>query len=432
MLRFYTSMRIKDKDNSTFTSGGFYNMTVKVQENTLLNRGVIDTGGAVAQTMMSNNHDEMIERGVMCGLYLFPTLVAPYILLPFFSKTFLKRNNIVKEFANNEWKIIEVSKKYLTKDAKYMVEGFRETALKLEEEATKAGKKLHLKQDFENVLKRYPDKEVLKNKLIKTHDNILFTDFLSTALMWCATPWLAMEVTKKRTNRSGYSGTYEMIDEKQSSKNAQKYEQEKKKKIITSLAFSTISPYIFSRLVTKGITDKTGTISNFVKRFPECFNYTRGVYPSKTIFAAIWLMADFPTKLVSARDKYERRDRFIRDAANIAVFFGGDFVLNNALGRLSDHYLETKIMDRSKLKPNAGFFRKLALAPRSFAELKDATNLPEKILKRTKNIGAAMYWATLIANTFIIGFGVPIFLNMLLKKTVKEDLAKQNNSNQVT
>lgn len=425
-------MRIKDKDNSTFTSVGFYNLTVKVQENTLLNRGVIDTGGAAAQTMMSNNHDEMIERGVMCGLYLFPTLVAPYILLPLFSKIFLRKNNIVKDFVNNEWRIIEVSKKYLIKDAKHMVDGFRETAAKLEDEAAKSGKKLHLKQDFENVLNRFPDKEQLKNKLIKTHDNILFTDFLSTALMWCATPWLAMEITKKRTNRSGYSGTYEMIDEKQSQKNSQKYEQEKKRKLITSLAFSTISPYVFSKLVTKGIKDKSGLLSKFVKRFPECFNYTRGVYPSKTIFAAIWLLADFPTKIVSARDKYERRDRFIRDAANIAVFFGGDFVLNNVIGRLSDHYLDTKIMDRTNLKPNAGFLRKLALEPRNFAELKDSTNLPAKILKRTKNIGAGMYWATLIANTFIIGFGVPIFLNKLLKKSVNEDLNKENNSKQVT
>lgn len=407
-------------------------MTVKVQENTLLNRGVIDTGGAVAQTIMSNNHDEMIERGAMCALYLFPTLVAPYILLPFFSKTFLRKNNIVKEFVNNEWKIIQVSKKYLIKDAKHMIEGFRQTAAKLEEEAEISGKKLNIKQDFDRVLKRFPDKEQLKNKLIKTHDNILFTDFLSTALMWCATPWLAMELTKKRTNRSGYSGTYEMIDEKHSKLNAQKHEQEKRKKIISSLAFATIPPYIFSKLVTKGIKDQSGVLSKFVKRFPECFNYTRGVYPSKTIFAAIWLLSDFPTKIVSARDKYERRDRFIRDAANIAVFFGGDFVLNNVFGRLSDHYLDTKIMDRTKLKPNAGFLRKLALEPRNFAELKNATNLPAKILKRTRNIGAGMYWSTLIANTFIIGFGVPIFLNKLLKKTVKEDLSKQNNSSQIT
>lgn len=432
MLRFYTSMRIKDKDNSTFTSGGFYNLTAQVQENTILNRGLIDIGGASAQVIMSNNKDEKIERGVMSCIYFVESFMAPFVLLPFFNKTFLKRNGLVKDFTNNERKIIEVSKKYLTKDADYMLEGIKETAKRIEEEAAKKGLKIDVSGDFKNLLNRFKDKNVLKDKLLKTHEHILFADFLATACMWCATPWTAMEITKLRTKRSGFSATYEMMNEEQAKANTEKYESEKRKKLLLSASAAVIPSFVFPKIVTKGFKDKSGVLSSIVKKYPEHFNYTKGIFPSKGIFAAIWLMCDYPTKLISSRDKYERRDRAIREMSNLVVFFGGDFVFNNILGQLSDKYLNTQIMDRSKLKPNAGFFRKLALAPRSFAELKDATNLPEKILKRTKNIGAGMYWTTLIANTLIIGFGVPIFLNMLLKKTVKEDLAKQNKSNQTT
>lgn len=425
-------MRIKDKNEPTFKSGGFYNLTAQVQENTILNRGLIDIGGASAQVIMSNNKDEKIERGVMSCIYFVESFMAPFVLLPFFNKKFLARNEIVKNFNNNERKIIEVSKKYLTKNTKYMVEGIRETAKQTEAEAAKRGNKINVTQDFEAILIRFEGKEqLLKDKLIKTHENVLFADFLATACMWCSTPWTAMEITKLRTNRSGFSATYEMMNEEQSKSNTQKYEQEKKKKLLYSAAAAIVPSIIFPKLVSKGLKDKSGILSSIVKKYPEHFNYTKGMFPSKAIFAAIWLFCDYPTKLISSRDKYERRDRAIREMANLLVFFGGDFIFNNVLGQLSDKYLKTQIMDRSKLKPNAGFFKKLLLSPKNFVELEDSVKISENILKRSKNVGAGLYWATLAANMLFLGFGVPKILNKMLKKSVKEDLTKKNNTNQV-
>lgn len=419
-------MRIKDKDNSTFTSGGFYNLTAKVQENTVLNRGLVDIGVAAPYVLMSNNKDEKIERSAMFVFYFISAFMAPFVLLPFFNKTFLARNGIIKNFNNNERKIIEVSKKYLTKDANYLLEGIRETAKKLETEAEKNGKKIKVQEDFENVINRFKDKNVLKDKLIKAHENILSSDFLATAWMWCATPWATAKITKLRTNRSGFSATYKMIDEEQSKKNAEKHEQAKRKKLLISAVIATVPAVVFPKLATKGFKDKSGILSSIVKKYPEHFNYTKGIFLSKAIFAGMWLLCDYPVSLVSARDKYERRDRAIRNMANLVVFFGGDFVLNNAIGRLSDKYLKTQIMDMSKLRPDAGFFKKLMMSPKNFAELEDSAKIPTHILKRTKSVGATMYWATLVANMLILGFGVPALLNKMLKKSVKEDTAKQN------
>lgn len=423
MFEFCTTMRVNDK--TTFKSAGFYNVTGQIQENTLLNRGLLDVGGlAIPQMIMSNNKDESIERGVMEGIYFVSSFLAPFVMLPFFNKTFLARNEIVKNFKNNERKIIEVSKKYFTGSEKDLIDGIRATAVKLEKEAEKKGKKLNVKQDFENIIKRFEgDEKGLKDKLLKTHEKVFFSDFLATSLMWCATPWITMETTRLRTKRSGFSATYGMVDEKQSQLNAQKHEQDKKKKLLISALLGVVPAVIFPKIVTKGFKDKSGILSSLVKRFPENFNYTKGIYPAKTIFAAIWLLCDYPSNIISARDKYERKDKAIRFGANLVVFFAGDYILNNLFGRFADRTLGTKIIDRSKLKGNAGFFKKLSLQPKSFSEIDDLKNISPKILKRTKNVGAGLYWLTLVANMALLGFIVPTILNKMLKKSIKNDTA---------
>lgn len=419
-------MQIKDK-TTTFKSGGLYNVTAQIQENTVLNRGLLDLGGsAIPHMIMANNKDEAVEKGTMSGLYFVTAFMAPFVLLPFFNKKFLSLNKIVKNFDNNEKRIIEVSKKYLTKNSDYMLDGIRETAEKLEIEAEKKGKKIKVKQDFENIINRFSDKEELKNKLLKTHENVLFADFLTTAWMWCATPWAAMEVTKLRTKRSGFSATYNMVDENQSKLNSQKHEKEKKKKLLYSALIGIIPALIFPKLITKGL-QSDNNILGIVKKLPQNFNYTKGMFPSKTIFGAIWLLCDYPSQIVSSRDKYERRDRAIRGAASITVFFGGDFFLNNLFGRLSDKVLNTQIMDRAKITQDSGFIRKLFMKPKNFSELADLKNIAPEVLKKTKNIGAGLYWLTLIANMGLLGFGLPFVLNRFLKNTIQKDMSEQGN-----
>lgn len=417
-------MRIKNNDKSTFTSGGLYNLTNQIQENTLLNRGLLDVGGlAVPQIIMSNNKDEKIERGVMETFYFVSSFMAPYVLLPFFNKTFLKRNDLVNNFVNNEKKIVEVSKKYLVKDTNFMIDGIRESAKAIEHEAAKRGKKIKVSADFENILARFKGKEdVLKAKLFKTHENVLFADYLTTALMWVFTPWASMEVTKQRTKRSGFSATYAMLNEEQSRKNAEKHERDKKKKLLTSAIFAIVPAFAFSKAVSAGLKANS---NNIIKKCAQNFNYTKGIFPSKTIFGALWVLSDFPSQVMSARDKYERRDRFIRNSFQILVFFGSDFLLNNIFGRMSDRILKTKIMDRTGINEHTGFLKKLTIQPKSFSAIEDLKGIAPEVLKRTKTVGAGLYWVTLLANMAILGFGLPAVLNRMLKKSVKADTAKQ-------
>lgn len=69
-----------------------------------------------------------------------------------------------------------------------------------------------MKNKFNPTREKYSNLEELRKKVINAHSEVLFTDFLSN-LMVASIPWLGNALTKYRTKRSGYSGTYNMADE---------------------------------------------------------------------------------------------------------------------------------------------------------------------------------------------------------------------------
>lgn len=432
---------MKVRETQSFKGMPLYDMTAKVQENTLLNRGLIDIGGCgIPYAIMSNNKDERIERITETSLYFAMSFLTPFIMLPLFNRRFLASNKLVKNFKNNEKRILEVSKEYLSKDADYMVKGIRDTAKKLTTDANKSAKTSEKEKaktivsDFENILSRFKDKEELRITLLKTHEGVFRSDFLATCLMWCATPWLFTGLTELRTHRKGFSATYGMMEQKQIDE--KEYNKQKHKKMLATVLISVIPALIVPKLVVKAIRDDhtkllgskniikkaSGKFLNSIKKNASNFDYTKAMFMSKTIFASMWLLSSYPVGLVSSRDKYELKDRAIRKGSLLAMYFGGDFLINNITGRISDKYFGTKIMDTEKLKKNAGFIERFKLVPRNFYELPDMKNIDAKTLKKTKTTGAALYWVSLLANMALIGFAVPAFLNKLLKNSIQKDL----------
>ena len=239
-------MRVEDK--TPFKGGGFYNLTSNVQNNTLLNRGLVDIGGcAIPQALMSNNRDEAIERATMSAFYFSLSFFTPFFLLPLFNKKALFSQGIVKDFSNKEKKIMQVSKKYLTKGADYLVEGIREK-----------GKELKCEKDFENILNRFTDKNDLHKKLSKAHEIVFRNDFLSTAWMWCSVPYIATGITEKRTNKKGFSASFDLTDQSKIDEN--KYKRDKRNKLITSALIATIPPILAPKYIMRGITGKNNSL----------------------------------------------------------------------------------------------------------------------------------------------------------------------------
>lgn len=428
---------------------GFYDITQKVQENTLLNRGIVDIGGcAIPQAIMSNNKDEAIERFSMSCLYFFMSIVTPFFMLPFLNKHFLASSGIVKNFKSAEKDIMKVSKKYLTEDGKYLAEGIKKKGLRLDaekivKEAKKQNKSLNVFEEmekleksgikaehqiaFDNLLERFKGREEeLREKLVKVHQNVFKFDFLSTAWMWCATPYIATGITEKRTHKKGFSAAFDMVD--QSKFDEKKYEADKRKKLFTSALIATIPPLIAPKLIMKSMTSKSGAL----KKYASNFNYTDGMFMSKSIFALMWLLCDYPSQLVGSRDKLEMRDRAIRGAVLFTMFFGGDFALNNIIGRSFDKFAGTKIMDRkpdtANLKGGARvkqFFKDFKLLPRNFADL-GKIDAPLEAIIKTKKFGTGLYWFALLANCGLIGFAMPAVLNKMLRKSVHKENISQN------
>jgi len=410
-------MDCKKVNTLPFKGFNLYNATTYVQEHTLINRGITTLGGStVPQCIMSNNKNEAQERAIMGGIYFVASYLTPILLIPQYNKHFLKNKGIIKSLEGAGKKIILVPKKYLTPQGD-LKEGLRETAKQFD----KSGKN-DCQKAFEEIYNRYNDEAKLKKDLLSVHQKVLTTDFITTGAMWSAIPWVATEFTERKTKRTDYSGGFKLKND--TPKNKIELQKSKRNKLLWNIFFSVIPGLLFGHMVTKGLNTPIAQLEKGINPFnkilkkiaqnPKNFDYASGTNMSKTIYAAIWVLSSFPAKIISSRDANERRDRALRDVGLFTMFFGGDFLINNMAGRIADKIFGTKIMDKGKV--------------RNFRELKSMENLAPEILKKTKNIGAGLYWFSLLANTALIGFALPKFLNKFLRYNInKENGTKPQN-----
>ena len=404
----------KVSDTLPFKGINIYNITAYVQNHTLINRGITTLGGStVPQCIMSNNKYEAQERALMGGIYFVASYLTPILLIPLYNKHFLKNKGIIKSLDGIEKKIIQVSKKYLTPDGD-LKEGLEKTAKLFDKNS---GTNEH-QQAFENIYKRYDNEEKLKKDLLSVHEKVLMTDFITTGAMWSAIPWIATEFTQHRTKRKDFSAGFEL--KKDNSKSDKEVKKSKLKKLAWNIGFSIIPGILFAKTVTKGLSAKEpNKLLQKISKNAQSFDYTSGTNMSKLIYASIWILSSFPAKLISSRDSNERKDRALRDIGLFTMFFGGDFVINNIAGRICDRFLGTRIMNNSG--KNLNFFQKFRMSLRNFKTLDEVKDIPSEALKKTKNIGAGLYWFSLLSNTALIGFALPKVLNKFLRHNIEKE-----------
>jgi len=404
-------MDMKIRDTLPVFRANLYDVTAYVQAHTLLNRGITTIGGStIPQCIMSNNKYEAQERATMGIVYLIASYLTPLILLPVYNRHFLRNKGIIKSLKGAEKDIILVSKKYLTPQGD-LKKGLDETAKMLDK-----GCGEH-KKVFDEIYNRYQNSEKLKKDLLNVHEKVLVTDFITTAAMWSAIPWIATEATEKITGRKDFSAGFDLKSDDTKQKRNKLY------KILGNIFFVTVPGILFARTVTKGLNynGSAKKLLAYINDRAKNFDYTSGTNMSKTIYASIWALSSFPAKIISSRDVNERRDRAFRDIGLFTMFFGGDFLINNILGRTADKIFGTKIMDYGAEKTN--FWHGFKLKLRDFRSLDLTSGLSPSVLKKTKNIGAAIYWLSLLTNTALIGFGLPKVLNKLLRHNINKENA---------
>ena len=408
-----------------FNGINIYNATSYVQDHTLINRGITTLGGSTfPQCVMSNNKYEAQERALMGVIYFVASYLTPILLIPLYNKHFLKNKGVIKNLNDAGGKIIQVSKKYLTPDAN-LKKGLEESAKIFDK---KSGTNKYQKA-FEEIYNRYNNPEKLKKDLLSVHEKILMTDFITTGAMWSAIPWIATEFTQHRTKRKDFSAGFELKQEKNISDKENK--KSKLKKLAWNIAFSVIPGILFAKTITNGLSSKS--VNPILKKIadnPRNFDYTSGTNMSKTIYAAIWVLSSFPAKLISSRDSNERKDRALRDIGLFTMFFGGDFLINNIAGRIADKIFGTKIMD-DRVK-NLNFIQKFKMPLKNFRALKQSNDIPVELLKKTKSIGAGLYWFSLLTNTALIGFALPKVLNKFLRHNIEKEKQQEFGNSALT
>ena len=411
-------MIVQSKYNNTvsFKQNSVFNTMANIESNILLNKGITDIGGfVIPQAIMSNNKDESIERVFKSLLYFIFTFVSPFLLLPMANKYALKSNKILDNLSNEQKKILEVPKKYLCKNTDKMLEGIKKTAQNIFGDENK----------FNPIIEKFTDKEELRKKLINTHTEILFTDFLATNLMVASIPWLGNALTKYRTKRSGYSGTYKMADEEFTRKAAEKHDQTRKLRQAATLGLAVLPALTIPFALRKGMLNGSSGNNKILQWFNKNasqFDYKNSIYMSRLTALIMWLTSDYFPYQLACRDKYEYRDTVIRGTSIGLVFWGGDLFLKNAFSKFSDKVFKTNLMNKAEKRP----YR--------LSELKNAENieelkhLPQKILHKTQKAGVGLYALNLAIIMGTLGFGLPAGLNKLLRTKVNEDKNKINDS----
>jgi hypothetical protein len=395
---------------------GIYNVTSKVESNALLNRGLTEAGGVqIPFSIMANNRDECIERTSRTVAIILASLVIPCVIVPKLNRYVLKSFKLISNSADEKVHILQVSKEFLKNNAEEMVTGIRNTA----KELSKKEKFRNLPEVFEQLLKEYKGKEEeLRLKLIDAHKKIFATDFLISGLLCSSIPWVFNYITEKRTGRKGYVGEFKMADKNYTDEMNKKHEQKKYIKMAINAALIAIPALFIPKLAAKAMktsSEKLGFFMKKLKQNAKIFDYKDAVFLSRAALCSMLVFGDAPAYVLAARDKHEAKLQATAMTYVFSMMFAGDLILNNLFGQLSDKYRGTTLMNRKGFE-NAGLFRRLLMPVHS---LKDLKKLPD-ISLRTKRTALGMYWLNFGIILATLGFGMPLVLNAVLRKDVKE------------
>ena len=115
---------------------------------------------------------------------------------------------------------------------------------------------------------------------------------------------------------------------------------------------------------------------------------------------------------LASRNQTELKNNLLLSSTGLALFFGGDLVINSILSKLSDKIFKTNIIDKN--------------APKTFMNKIIPPTVPIRELKgKSKTIAAVNFFINLALLAFLFGFGVPSIMNKIVRKDLKND-TKQN------
>ena len=389
------------KSQPNFKGAPLVSLASYLDERVLLGKAVLDVTALDApQIIMANNNQERREKFNKASFSFALGYLSPLVTLPLTNRLAMKHiAKLTKTFSAKDANLIQISNKYLV-NAKETEKGVKLLAEKL-------------KMDYKPILDKVGgDYEVLRKKIINAKSAVLAFDLLFTSASIGCVGFFNNWQTKRKTKQDGYSAEFSMADKGIVEKRAESYKKKeplRKAAWLSVLTALTLTPL----LVKKGLTSqKSNALYNYIKKIGPRFDYTDGIFMSRLSL----LLASFGIYsgiTLASRNQTELKDTSIRSTASTITYFGGDLLIGSILGRLSDKYLKTNLINKDVEKT---FMNKLIPPTKRLRDLSP----------RDKKIGATLYWINLAMLSTCMGFGIPYLINKMIRHDVEKDVRAQN------
>lgn len=431
----------RDKNKNSFK--GFLELSAGVQNNMVLNRGLLNASSTLPWSIFANSKEERIELLRNNLTFITLAFIAPILNVPLANRISMRVCGLTKGLSDNNHKAIQLSNKYLVSDEK-MLEGLRKYNALKENGHDKISERF-FSSPLEKLFKKIKRKKLndtvniqellnkcngnitkLRKKLSRAKNITLCSDLIIT----CASLGLFIvvnnELTKKKTGRTGYSAEFNMANQNIVEERAQKYEKTKKRNLKILLTEIALISSIVPITIHKGLTAKNKNIfSNFIKRYAKLTDYTKGIYMS--LFTTILGLTTNVTSLfLFSRNKTERNNTAIRVGCVLPVMLGGDFLITSLLANGCDKLFKTDLTVNNNKK---------TLLARIFPKYKSLETirkefLENKISSKTKFFANGIYWLGMVSCAIALATVIPSLCNKLTKQDVTEYVKGKNNKKQ--
>lgn len=366
-----------------------------LEENVMLNKALLDATVDIPFVCLANNKTERKERLRRVSVNYTLCFLSPFLTLPLTNRLAMKYiAKLTPKLMSKESNLIHISNKYL-KDKELLKEGIK---LLSKENNT----------DYSQIIKSNGgDYEKIRQKLINAKNAVLSFDFLFSAGSVSGMAFLNNYLTKKKTKMDGYSAEFELTDKENVQRRAEKYKKTeplRKGLTVGLIALLTALPLV----IRKGlISPKTTGLLGFVKRNADKFDYTKGVF-MKRLPLFLFLTVAMTGVASASRNRTELKNNLLINATGLAVYFGGDLLINSALAKLSDKFMKTSIIDKT--------------APKTFMNRIIPPTVPIRNLTgKSKKIAAVNFFINFLAIAIAYGYGVPHMINKIVRKDLKKD-----------
>lgn len=389
-----------------------------LEENVMLNKALLDASVDVPFVVFSNNKIERKERLRRVSVNYSLCFLSPFLTLPLTNRLAMKYvGKLTKSLWSNNHKALHISNRFLN-NTDSMMQELNRMSKKTNKDPfdilfnkIASNKKKEQILNIDELLKSCDgDKEKLRKKLIAAKNSVLSFDFLFSIGSICGMAFLNNKLTKDKTKTSGYSAEFELADKETIEKRAEKYQKkEPLRKGITAglVAAMTAFPLIINRGLA---SQKTTGLAGFIKNNAHKFDYTNGIF-MKRLPLFMFLTAGMTGVALASRNQTELKNNLIINGSGLAVYFGGDILINSALAKLSDKFLKTEIIDKN--------------APKTLKNKILPPTIPIRNLEgKSKKVASVNFFINLVILALTYGLGLPYTINKVVRKDLQKDKEK--------